>query len=144
MSAAGHRITFSSTTREYIDGVFFFSSYFTSWILVPSFMFHVRFYFYLHDGHFIICHYLHLKIKIHKINCQFCDQNKCLYTLNELNFYRCFSFSFFLVCQVWSFCYFKLSSSLIFLYGSSVFHCSQHSNAACFTLRIFDWKKGIY
>lgn len=77
---------------------FFFSSYFTSWILVPSFLFHVRFYFYLHDGHFIICHYLHLKIKIHKINCQFCDQNKCLYTLNELNFYRYFSFSFFLKC----------------------------------------------
>lgn len=40
-------VTFSSTTREYVDAVFFSFSYFTSRVLVPSFLFLVRFCFWL-------------------------------------------------------------------------------------------------
>lgn len=51
---------------------------------------------------------------------------KCLYTLNYLNLYSCFSFSFFLKyvkCRA----FIKLNCHHQFcLYGNSVFHCSKH------------------
>lgn len=98
MSTAVHRITFSSTTREYIDGVSF-----SSLILHLEFWCQVFFFtwgfvstYHIWWSLFAI-HCSELKIKMLKVIHQLYDQTKCLCTLNDLHLYHASHSHFFLI-----------------------------------------------